>query len=49
MQYNFVPCKQENYKTSLLSDKEKLRVLENMTNYSVNILFDENGNILNKN
>lgn len=49
MQYNFVPCKQENYKTSLLSDKEKLRVLENMTNYSINILFDENGNILNKN
>ena len=49
MQYNFVPCKQENYKTSLLSDKEKLRVLENMTNYSVNVLFDENGNILNKN
>ena len=49
MQYNFVPCKQENYKTSLLSDKEKLRVLKNMTNYSVNILFDEHGNILNKN
>ena len=39
----FIPCKQDNYKTSLLEGKEKDRVLNNMNSYSINVIFNNDG------
>lgn len=44
MKYLFIPCKQDNYKTSLLSDNEKLRVINKMRGYSINTVFEDDGN-----
>lgn len=48
LSYKFIPCKQDNYKTSLLEGKEKDRVLNNMNSYSINTIFDKEGNIIEK-
>ena len=45
MTYGFIPCMQKDYKTSILSDNDKLRVLNNMNNYSINAIFNTDGNI----
>ena len=41
--YEFIPCMQDNYKTSILSDEEKLRVLNEMKSYSINTEILDNG------
>ena len=43
--YKFIPCKQEDYKTSLLYNAEKERVLNNMNTYSINAIFGSDGTI----
>ena len=43
LSYKFIPCKQDNYKTSLLEGKEKDRVLNNMNSYSINVIFNNDG------
>lgn len=43
MEYLFIPCKQDNYKTSLLNGNEKLRVINKMRGYSINTMFDDDG------
>ena len=45
LEYSFIPCKQDNFKTSLLYDEEREKVLKNMEEWSVNATFDENGYI----
>lgn len=41
--YKFIPCKQEDYKTSLLYNTEKERVLNNMNTYSINAVLNSDG------
>ena len=43
--YKFIPCKQEDYKTSLLYNTEKERVLNNMNTYSINAILSSDGTI----
>ena len=43
--YKFIPCKQEDYKTSLLYNTEKERVLNNMNTYSTNTILSSDGTI----
>lgn len=43
--YKFIPCKQEDYKTSLLYNIEKERVLNNMNTYSINAILSSDGTI----
>ena len=43
--YKFIPCKQEDYKTSLLYNTEKERVLNNMNTYSINTILSSDGTI----
>lgn len=45
--YKFIPCKQEDYKTSLLYNTEKERVLNNMNTYSINAILSSDGTITN--
>lgn len=45
MTYDFIPCIQKDYKTSILSDNDRLRVLNNMDNYSINAIFNTDGSI----
>ena len=45
LSYKFIPCKQDNYKTSLLEGKEKDRVLNNMNTYSINTILSSDGTI----
>ena len=45
MTYDFIPCIQKDYKTSILSDNDRLRVLNNMNNYSINAIFNTDGSI----
>lgn len=45
MEYNFIPCEQDNYKTFLLEGDDKGRVINNMRNYSINTLIDDEGKI----
>lgn len=44
MKYKFTPCRQNNYKTSLLSGDNKKKVIEKISNYSINTVFDDDGN-----
>lgn len=46
--YEFIPCLQSNYKTTLLSENEKLNVIKKMNNYSINAVIDNNGKISSK-
>lgn len=41
--YKFIPCKQDNFKTTLLEDSEKTRVINKMRSYSINTIFDDDG------
>ena len=41
--YKFIPCKQDNFKTTLLDGSEKVRVINNMRNYSINTIFEDDG------
>lgn len=43
MSYEFIPCFQNNFKTTLLSGNDKLRVINDMRNYSINTTFDDSG------
>ncbi len=46
--YEFIPCKQDNFKTSMLSGNEKVRVLNDMRSYSINTIIDDNGKFYSK-
>lgn len=48
MTYDFIPCMQKDYKTSILSDDNRLRVLNDMNNYSINAIFNTDGSIREK-
>lgn len=41
----FIPCRQQNYKTSLLTNKDKQKVIKDMNNYSLNAMIEEDGTI----
>ena len=41
--YQFIPCRQDNYKTSMLYDDEKIRVLDDMRRYSINTTILDDG------
>ena len=43
MNYTFIPCRQSNYKTSLLDGNDKKDVINKMQNYSVNVIFNDDG------
>ena len=43
MSYEFIPCFQNNFKTILLGDSDKDRVINNMRSYSINTTFDDDG------
>lgn len=43
MSYEFIPCFQSNFKTILLEDTEKNRVISDMRSYSINTTFDDSG------
>lgn len=43
MNYTFIPCRQSNYKTSLLEGKDKKDVINKMQNYSINVIFNDDG------
>lgn len=43
MSYEFIPCFQSNFKTILLEDAEKNRVISDMRSYSINTIFDDSG------
>ena len=45
MDYEFIPCKQKNYKTSILSDEEKLRVINDIRSYSINANIMDDGKL----
>ena len=47
MSYKFIPCKEENEYTFLLTDNDKLSVLNKMKSWSININIDNDGNIKN--
>lgn len=49
MSYEFIPCRQKNFKTTLLNGKNKLRVIEDMRDYSINTTFDDDGRFYAKN
>ena len=41
--YKFIPCMQDNFKTTILYDSEKSRVIDKMKSYSINTVFDDDG------
>ena len=43
MSYEFVPCFQSNFKTTLLTGADKLDVINDMRSYSINTTFDDDG------
>lgn len=43
MKYTFIPCRQDNYRTSLLNGKDKKDVIDKMKNYSINVTFNDDG------
>ena len=43
MSYEFTPCFQNKFKTTLLDGNDKLRVINNMRSYSINTTFDDSG------
>ena len=43
MSYEFVPCFQNNFKTTMLDGSEKDRVINDMRSYSINTIFDDDG------
>ncbi len=43
MDYEFVPCKQDNFKTSILTGEEKVRLINDMRSYSINTNLLEDG------
>ena len=47
MSYKFIPCKEENEYTYLLTNNDKLSVLNKMKSWSININIDNDGNIKN--
>lgn len=48
IKYEFTPCVQDNYKTSILSDSEKDRVIDNMRSYSINTNILDDGKFYSK-
>lgn len=42
-EYTFIPCKQDNFKTTLLDGSEKRRVIDKIKSYSINTIFDDDG------
>lgn len=43
MNYEFVPCFQNDFKTTLLEGDDKIRVIDDMRGYSINAVFEDNG------
>lgn len=43
MSYKFIPCLQNDFRTILLTDKDKIRVINDMQSYSINTVFNEDG------
>lgn len=48
MEYEFVPCRQDNFKTSILSGNEKKRVINDMRSYSINTNILDDGKFYSK-
>ena len=48
MEYEFIPCKKDNYKTYILTSNEKIRVINDMRNYSINTIIYDDGKIYSK-
>ena len=49
MSYEFVPCFQNKFKTTLLTGNDKLGVINDMRSYSINTTFDDDGRFYAKN
>ena len=49
LSYEFIPCFQNNFKTILLENDEKHRVINDMRSYSINTVFDDSGKFYVKN
>ncbi len=49
LSYQFIPCHQANYKTTLLYDENYSTTINNMNSWSINAILDDNGNILKTN
>lgn len=45
LSYEFIPCMQHNFKTTLSTNEQKQKTLNNMQNWSINATFDVNGKI----
>lgn len=45
LSYEFIPCMQHDFKTTLSTDEQKQKTLNNMQNWSINATFDVNGKI----
>ena len=41
--YKFIPCKQADFKTTLLEGSEKNRVIDKIKSYSINTVFEDDG------
>lgn len=48
MSYEFIPCHQRNFKTTLLKGSKKKNVLEDMRDYSINTTFEDSGKFYKK-
>lgn len=48
IEYKFIPCIQDNYKTSILNEEDKIDVINLLNDYSNNIVIDNNGTLLKK-
>jgi poly-gamma-glutamate synthesis protein (capsule biosynthesis protein) len=44
--YSFIPCMQDNYKTTMLEGTEKQNTINNMNKWSINAKLDNKGNIM---
>ena len=46
IKYEFIPCRQDNYKTFILSENERNKVLDEMKTYSINTTILDNGKLI---
>ena len=49
LSYQFIPCHQKDYKTTLLANDAYSNAIANMNSWSINATLDEEGNILKTN
>lgn len=41
--YNFIPCLQDNFKTTIPSENDKNRIIKDLQSYSINTIFNSDG------